>query len=148
MPKAHTVLDLLHTVQNKSAVALSAPARPDLTYRGLLDLIERSVTSLNDLGVGRNDRVAIVLANGPEMATAFIAFAAAATTAPLNPNYRSEEYRFYLKDLQAKVLVVEEDSKKCIKWNECESGTKTGTKNKWAATRAHKMTEEQFEHFF
>jgi oxalate---CoA ligase len=110
MPKAQTVLDLLKAVQSPAAVALSAPDRPNLTYRGLLDLIERSVASLNDLGVGRNDRVAIVLANGPEMATAFIAFAAAATTAPLNPNYRSEEYRFYLADLKAKVLVVEEDS--------------------------------------
>jgi len=110
MPKAQTVLDLLKAVQSPAAVALSAPDRPNLTYRGLLDLIERSVASLNDLGVGRNDRVAIVLANGPEMAAAFIAFAAAATTAPLNPNYRSEEYRFYLADLKAKVLVVEEDS--------------------------------------
>ena len=110
MPKAQTVLDLLKAVQSPASVALSAPDRPNLTYKGLLDLIERSVASLNDLGVGRNDRIAIVLANGPEMAAAFIAFAAAATTAPLNPNYRSEEYRFYLTDLKAKVLVVEEDS--------------------------------------
>lgn len=110
MSEAKTVLDLLKAVQNPVAVALSAPDRPDLTYKGLLDLIERSVASLNDLGIGRNDRVAIVLANGPEMASAFMAFAAAATTAPLNPNYRADEYRFYLEDLNAKVLVVEEDS--------------------------------------
>ncbi len=110
MPEAKTVLDLLKTVQSPSAVALSAPDRSDLTYKGLLDLIERIVVSINDLGIGRNDRVAIVLTNGPEMASAFIAFAAAATTAPLNPNYRVDEYRFYLKDLNAKVLVVEEDS--------------------------------------
>jgi acyl-CoA synthetase (AMP-forming)/AMP-acid ligase II len=110
MPEAKTVLDLLKTVQNPTAVALSAPDRSDLTYKGLLDLIERSVAKINDLGIGRNDKVAIVLANGPEMASAFIAFAAAATTAPLNPNYRGDEYRFYLEDLDAKVLVVEEDS--------------------------------------
>ena len=110
MPEAKTVLDLLKTVQSPSAVALSAPDRSDLTYKGLLDLIERIVVSINDLGIGRNDRVAIVLTNGPEMASAFIAFAAAATTAPLNPNYRGDEYRFYLEDLNAKVLVVEEDS--------------------------------------
>ena len=110
MPEAKTVLELLKTVQNLAAVALSAPDRKDLTYKGLLDLIERNVALINDLGIGRNDRVAIVLANGPEMASAFIAFSAAATTAPLNPNYRGDEYRFYLEDLNAKVLVVEEDS--------------------------------------
>ena len=110
MPKAQTVLDLIKAVQNPAAVALSAPDRPNLTYSGLLDLIERSVQSLNDLGLGRNDRVALVLNNGPEMAAAFITFSAATTTAPLNPNYRSDEYRFYLEDLQAKALVVEEDS--------------------------------------
>lgn len=110
MSEAKTVFDLLKAVENVNAVALSAPDRSDLTYKGLLDLIERSVKSINDLGVGRNDRVAIVLANGPEMATAFLAFAAGATTAPLNPNYRADEYRFYLEDLKAKVLVVEEDS--------------------------------------
>ena len=94
MPEAKTVLDLLKTVQSPTAVALSAPDRSDLTYKGLLDLIERSVASINGLGIGRNDRVAIVLANGPEMASAFIVFAAATTTAPLNPNYRGDEYRF------------------------------------------------------
>lgn len=110
MSETKTVLDLLKAVENVNAVALSAPDRSDLAYKGLLDLIERSVTSINDLGIGRNDRVAIVLANGPEMATAFLAVAAGATTAPLNPNYRSDEYRFYLEDLNAKALVVEEDS--------------------------------------
>ena len=53
--------------------------------------------------------MAIVLDNGPEMACAFITIAQAATTAPLNPAYREEEYAFYLEDLQAKALVVAED---------------------------------------
>ena len=110
MPEAKTVFELLKAVQDPTAVALSAPNRPNLTYEGLLDLIKRSVLFLNDLGIGRNDRVAMVLNNGPEMASAFVTFAAAATTAPLNPNYRNDEYRFYLEDLKAKVLVVEEDS--------------------------------------
>ena len=94
MPEAKTVFELLKAVQDPTAVALSAPNRPNLTYEGLLDLIKRSVLFLNDLGIGRNDRVAMVLNNGPEMASAFVTFAAAATTAPLNPNYRNDEYRF------------------------------------------------------
>ena len=55
-------------------------------------------------GIGRGDRVAIVLPNGPEMATAFVASPRAPTTAPLNPAYREDEFDFYLSDLGAKAL--------------------------------------------
>jgi acyl-CoA synthetase (AMP-forming)/AMP-acid ligase II len=69
--------------------------------------MDRTVARLNELGLGRGDRVAIVLPNGPEMASAFIALSAGVTTAPLNPAYRRKEYDFYLEDLGAKALVVE-----------------------------------------
>ena len=68
------------------AVAIAAPGRLPLTYAGLLGQMEDTVRSLNDLGVGRNERVAIVVPNGPEMATAFLGVAAGATAAPLNPS--------------------------------------------------------------
>src|SRR5205823_6082282 len=48
-----------------------------------------------------------VLPNGPEAATAFVAIAAGAITAPLSPLLRPEEYQFNLSDLRAKILVVE-----------------------------------------
>jgi acyl-CoA synthetase (AMP-forming)/AMP-acid ligase II len=64
------------------------------------------VARLNALGIGRNDRVAIILPNGPEMASAFLSVAAGATTAPLNPAYRAEEFDFFLGDLDAKALVI------------------------------------------
>jgi acyl-CoA synthetase (AMP-forming)/AMP-acid ligase II len=60
------------------------------------------------MGIGRNDRVAIVLPNGPEMAAAFVAVASSATTAPLNPAYRADEFEFYLTDLKAKALLVQQ----------------------------------------
>jgi len=44
------------------------------------------------------------------MASAFVAIAAGATTAPLNPGYRADEFRFYLEDLGARLLVVEAGS--------------------------------------
>jgi acyl-CoA synthetase (AMP-forming)/AMP-acid ligase II len=79
-----------------------------LTYEVLRGQIAETVTTLNRLGIGRNDPVAIVLPNGPEMASAFVSIAAGATTAPLNPNYREEEFEFYLSDLKARLLVVDE----------------------------------------
>ncbi len=89
------------------APTIRAPGRPALSYAGLRDLAAATIARLNGIGIGRNDRVAIVLPNGPEMAAAFIAIGAGATTAPLNPAYRADEFNFYLTDLKAKALVVQ-----------------------------------------
>ncbi len=90
------------------APAIAAPDRPTLTHGGLRALAARTVAALNAMGIGRNDRVAIVLPNGPEMATAFLTVACGATTAPLNPAYRPDEFEFYLADLNAKALLVQQ----------------------------------------
>lgn len=102
---AQTILELL---ENKSpdAVALSAPDRQSLTYGGLAKQVEKTGKLLASLSIQRNERVAIVLPNGPEMASAFVSVGAWATTAPLNPNYKADEYEFYLNDLSAKLLIV------------------------------------------
>jgi oxalate---CoA ligase len=104
-----TLKDLLASGRD-DAVALAAHQTPPLTYAGLRALIERTTATLNDLGIGLGDRVAIVLPNGPEMATAFLSVASAATSAPLNPAYKQEEFEFYLEDLKAKALIVEAGS--------------------------------------
>ena len=88
------------------AFAIGAPGRPWLTYGGLRALAQDVTRQLRDFGIAADDRVAIVLPNGPEMATAFVTIAQAAVTAPLNPAYQQEEYAFYLGDLRAKALVV------------------------------------------
>jgi oxalate---CoA ligase len=90
------------------AKAIGSPeGGPPLTYRDLAALAERTVETLNGVGIGRGDHVAMVLQNGPEAAAAFVSIAAGATTAPLNPNYRAEEFEFYLSDLHAKAMVIE-----------------------------------------
>ena len=57
-------------------------------------------------GIDRSGRVAVVLPNGPDMAVAFLGVAAFATCAPLNPQFRHEEFDFYLRDLRAEAVVV------------------------------------------
>ena len=66
----------------------------------------RLANRLRSLGAGPGDRVAIVLGNGPEMAVAFLAAAAAGAAAPLNPHYRAEELEFYMNDLGVRVLIT------------------------------------------
>ena len=104
-----TVLDLLQAGADH-AVAITAPGRPPLDHGALRGLVAATTATLNAAGIGRNDRVAIVLPNGPEMATCFLACACATSSAPLNPAYRADEMEFYLDDLQAKALIVEHGS--------------------------------------
>lgn len=89
------------------ATAIVAPERASLTYSGLRTQIVNTVRTLNGVGIGRNDRVAIVLPNGPEMAVAFLSVASGATSAPLYPAYGANEFNFYLSDLNAKALIIQ-----------------------------------------
>jgi oxalate---CoA ligase len=106
----HRTLQELLAQGAENAPAISAPSRQPLTFGGLRQLIAGTLARLNALGIGRNDRVAIVLANGPEMATCYMACASGVTSAPLNPAYRADEFEFYLSDLNAKALIVERGS--------------------------------------
>jgi acyl-CoA synthetase (AMP-forming)/AMP-acid ligase II len=103
---ADTVAQLLRAGAD-DAPAIGAPGRPALSYAGLRSLAARTIAGLNAMGIGRQDRVAMVLPNGPDMAAAFVTVATGATTAPLNPAYRADEFDFYLSDLGAKALLIQ-----------------------------------------
>src|SRR3954447_10131161 len=89
-----------------SHAAILAPGRTPLTYAALVGIIDDVARSLNAAGCGVGDRVAVVLPNGPEMATAFLGVSAAACCAPLNPGYRSAEFDEALADLEARAILV------------------------------------------
>lgn len=93
--------------QTPNASAITAPGRIDLPFSRLGSHIYEIAAILNSMGIGRNDRVAIVLPNGAEMAVAFLAVASCAASAPLNPSYRIKEFDFFLSDLQPKALVIQ-----------------------------------------
>jgi acyl-CoA synthetase (AMP-forming)/AMP-acid ligase II len=105
-----STLNVLLAAGRGNTPAMRAPDRDPLDYDGLAAHVSRTVGSLRALGIARNDRVAIVLPNGPEMASAFVAIASGATACPLNPAYRADEFEFYLSDLNAKALLVERGS--------------------------------------
>jgi len=86
--------------------ALLAPGRSALTYGALVDQVASTVARLREMGVGPDHRVALVVPNGPEAASAFLGIAAACACAPLNPAYLEPELRFFLGDLRPSALVV------------------------------------------
>ena len=103
-------LKFLIDTQPASAIAIAAPGAAPLTYGDFARLCDVTLAALNRLGLGRGDRLAMVLPNGPEMAASFVACACAVTAAPLNPAYREDEFHFYMADLKARALLVEEGS--------------------------------------
>ncbi|MBM3516748.1 MAG: AMP-binding protein [Alphaproteobacteria bacterium] len=109
MPDPCTLAELLAAGADDDT-AILAPDRPSLRYGPLRAHLRAAAGELGRLGIGREDRVAIVLPNGPEAATAFLAVALGATAAPLNPAYTREEFEFYLSDLAVTALILEAGS--------------------------------------
>src|SRR4051812_50193608 len=98
---AETIADLLQ-VGKDEAVAICAPdGFKPLRYGDLRALVERTVKELNSFGVGRGDRGAMGLANGPEAATAFVAIAAGGRPAPPGALARAGGGEMATKDLGA-----------------------------------------------
>ena len=80
--------------------ALLAPGRPSLTYAALWAQTNDAVRELRRCGIGRSDRVAVVLPAGPDAAAAIIAVAASAVCVPLNPSFAADDWQRYFGDLQ------------------------------------------------
>jgi acyl-CoA synthetase (AMP-forming)/AMP-acid ligase II len=99
-----TVLDLLARGEEDHP-ALLAPGRPGLTYGQLRNNVATLAEQLAGFGLGRGDRVALVMGNGPEMVLSFLAAVSCAAVAPLNPKYKPEEFAFYYDDTRASALI-------------------------------------------
>ena len=65
-----TISEQLRSVVQRygERIALTGPNYAPLSYAGLFEQVAHVVDALNDLGVGRGDRVAVVMADGPKMA--------------------------------------------------------------------------------
>src|SRR5262245_1870116 len=90
-----------------SQPALFIPDGPELSYGQLREQIESVTAALRAGGIRAGEPVGIVLPNNLEFLVSFLATTwARAVAAPLNPGYKVEEFRFYLEDSGAKVIIV------------------------------------------
>jgi acyl-CoA synthetase (AMP-forming)/AMP-acid ligase II/acyl carrier protein len=108
-PQILNIYSLIETQAGKipDHIAIMATGKKSITYSVLRNQVNNVVEVLRASGLGRNDRIALVLPNGPDMAVAFIAVSACAISAPLNLGYRADEFDFYLTDLNVKALIVQ-----------------------------------------
>ena len=86
--------------------AILSPGKQAISYRTLSQHLKSSTLHLTRIGIKPADRIAIVLPNSPEMATAFLAISSVCTCAPFNPAYLQDEFIFYMQDLKVKALVT------------------------------------------
>ena len=85
-PVSPAGLVALQAARHPHAPAILAPGRTALTFGALAVLIDSTTAELAAIGIGRGSRVALVLPDGPEMATSLYAVTEAATCAPLDPS--------------------------------------------------------------
>lgn len=103
---SETLLDLLDAAPSDRLAVVSPAAGIELSYGALRQQVRTVAAIFAEAGIRRGDRVALALPNGSRAVVSFLAAAAAGTAAPLNLAYRVEEFRFYLEDTAARLLVV------------------------------------------
>ena len=78
-----------------------------MTYRELKDQVDRFATALQTLGVEREDKVALFLANIPQFIISYYgALKAGAIVTAISPLYKEREVRHQINDSGAETLVV------------------------------------------
>ena len=88
------------------APAILADGRAPLTYGGLHRHVDAMGRTLRGMGIGRRDRVAVVLPNGPELPVAILGVVASAVCAPVNPAFGTGELERYFADLQLRAVIT------------------------------------------
>ena len=88
-----------------AAVISTDPSRKSLTHAALRAFVTEEI-DFAYFGVGRNERIAVLLPNGPESAVAIVTVLNYCTCAPLNPAATSSEITAELKSLRAKAVLL------------------------------------------
>jgi len=100
-----------HVREGRGARVAIACGDERVTYAQLLDRVNRCGSALIEhLGVRREERIALLLLDGPAFFYAFFgAIKAGAVPIPTNTLWKSADYRYLLNDSRARVLVVSEE---------------------------------------
>ena len=101
-----TLLDLIGPIPANGTAIIVPETGLRVTYGALRRQVEGAADALAAAGITRGARVGMALPNSLSTIVAFLAASIAGTAAPLNPSYKEEEFRFYLGDTDARVLLL------------------------------------------
>ena len=80
-----------------------------ISYKELKDSVDRFAAALADLGVQKDDTVALYLLNCPQYVISyFAALKAGAKITPISPVYTSKEVKHQLSDSDARTVICED----------------------------------------
>ena len=107
--EATTLLDLLDPIPADKTAVVVPETNTAISYGSLRGQVDAVAGYLAAAGIRRGDRVGIALPNGLPAIVSFLAASMAGTAAPLNPAYKEDEFRFYLEDTNARVVLLPPD---------------------------------------
>lgn len=105
-----SIPELLNLAPSENTAVVLPETGIRISYKGLREQVATMADSLAATGIGRGDRVATVLPSGLPAIVTFLAASIAGTAAPLNPGYRRDEFKFYLEDTAARILLCPPDA--------------------------------------
>jgi acyl-CoA synthetase (AMP-forming)/AMP-acid ligase II len=101
-----TLIALFESVPPDRTAVIVPEENLRIGYGELSARVQRLAEVFSATGIRRGDRIALALPNGLAMIVGLLAASGAGTAAPLNPGYKEDEFRFYLDDVNARLLVV------------------------------------------
>jgi acyl-CoA synthetase (AMP-forming)/AMP-acid ligase II len=104
-----TLLELFEQAPGSHTAVVLPDENVKVSYDSLRHQVHAVADALASAGINRGDRVAMALPNGLPAVVCFLGASVAGTAAPLNPGYREEEFKFYLEDTNARLLVLPEE---------------------------------------
>jgi len=103
----------------------------ELTYGELYDLVDRYAAALADLGIGADDRFALLMGNSTRMLSLILAgWQIGATAAPVNVRLGDDTIEFLVDDAEAGTVVVDESRDDLLAIAEGIEGADTITSGK------------------
>src|SRR5262249_3200733 len=107
MTHTATLADLLARAEPNQPAIIEPESGATTTYHSLAAQVEQLAAGLRGSGLEPGTGVAAVLPHGLDSLAVFLAVTRARLiAAPLNPNYKPEEFRFYLEDAGARVVIA------------------------------------------
>jgi acyl-CoA synthetase (AMP-forming)/AMP-acid ligase II len=107
-PQKQTICDVIRLwadIQPDNPAFFSDGQEP-LTYAALVQLMDQFCITLNRLGLGRGDRVAIVHRGGPTLGVSMVAVASCCAVIPLDPKIGGEEFSRLLADRRINAVII------------------------------------------
>lgn len=108
LEKPHRTIErlLFSAGQSDGALAIGGEDGGFTTYGALRWQVRSIAGRLRGAGYNRTDRIALVLPNGPLLASALVAISSSFVCAPLNPGFKEGEFELHLRKLRARAVIV------------------------------------------